>query len=129
MTKQSKASDATGFGGLSRSELMSRVKSKSNKTTEIRMVALLRQHGIKGWRRHAKLPGRPDFVWPRLHVAVFIDGCFWHGHECGRNLTSKTNSQFWAEKIATNRRRDAKVRRNLRRCGWSVIRVWECKLA
>ncbi len=53
------------------------------------MVALLRRHGLSGWRRHAKLPGRPDFVWPKHRVAVFVDGCFWHGHDCGRNRRAR----------------------------------------
>ncbi|MGO8902035.1 MAG: very short patch repair endonuclease [Isosphaeraceae bacterium] len=122
-------SDETTFGGLSRSELMSRVRSKSNKTTEIKMAALLRKHGLKGWRRHARMPGKPDFIWPRLRVAVFVDGCFWHGHQCGRNLTPKKNAEFWERKIATNRRRDARIRRGLRTSGWSVICIWECTLS
>ena len=124
-----KEPDATSFGGLSRSELMSRIRSRSNKTTEIRMVALLRQHKLKGWRRHTKMPGRPDFVWPRLRVAIFVDGCFWHGHECRRNLTPKRNAEFWEKKIANNRRRDARIRRGLQKSGWSVIRIWECSLS
>jgi DNA mismatch endonuclease (patch repair protein) len=108
---------------------MSRVRSRKNKTTELKMVALLRQHGLSGWRRHMQLPGQPDFVWPRIKVALFVDGCFWHGHNCGRNLTPKKNAELWEKKFAATRRRDALTRRALRRRGWVVLRVWECALA
>jgi DNA mismatch endonuclease, patch repair protein len=119
----------TSFGHLNRSELMSRVRSKGNKTTEQRMVQLLRFHRLSGWRRHADLPGRPDFVWPRARVALFVHGCFWHGHDCGRNLKPKRNIGFWENKIVTNRRRDRRNRLVLRQQGWSVITVWECHLS
>ncbi len=128
MRVQHGLSAPSGFGGLSRSALMSRVHSRGNKTTELRMVVLLRRYGLSGWRRHADLPGKPDFVWPRVRVAVFVDGCFWHGHACGRNLTPKTNAEFWEQKLAATRRRDRSVRRRLRRAGWIVVRVWECRL-
>lgn len=90
---------------------------------------MLRRTGLSGWRRHARLLGRPDFSWPRERVAVFVDGCFWHGHDCGRNVTPKTNAEAWREKLEGNRARDRKVARVLRRKGWKVIRVWECELA
>ncbi len=127
-TRHPTNSDPSGFGGLSRSALMSRVRSRGNKTTELRMVALLRQYGIAGWRRHTKLPGNPDFVWSKLHVALFVDGCFWHGHQCGRNLTPENNAELWEKKFAATRLRDAANARNLRKRGWVVVRVWECAL-
>ncbi len=120
--------EPSGFGDLSRAELMSRVRSRGNKTTEGRLVALLRSYGIKGWRRHAKLPGNPDFVWPRCRVALFVDGCFWHGHQCGRNLTPKKNIEFWEKKFAATNRRDRLTRQKLRRQGWIVVHIWECVL-
>lgn len=117
----------TTFGGLSRSTLMSRIRSSGNVTTELKMVALLRQAHLRGWRRHVNLLGKPDFVWPREKLAVFIDGCFWHGHNC-RNLTPKRNVEAWIAKIGQNKKRDRRNTRELRRCGWKVTRVWECKL-
>ncbi len=120
--------ETTGFGGLTRSELMSRIRSRGNKSTELRLMETLRSRRLKGWRRHADLPGRPDFVWPRQKVAVFVDGCFWHGHDCGRNLTPRSNAEKWETKISGNRKRDARVSRELRARGWSVIRIWECRL-
>ena len=120
--------EITSFGGLSRSDLMSRVRSQGNSTTELRLAHLLREAGLRGWRRHYPVDGKPDFVWRKELVAVFVDGCFWHGHDCGRNLVAKTNAESWSAKIERNRRRDARVNRTLRKGGWSVIRIWECRL-
>lgn len=118
----------TTFGGLVRSELMGRIRARSNASTELRMLALLRDAKLTGWRRHPSLPGRPDFAWPKEHVALFVDGCFWHGHDCGRNLTPHSNAASWRRKIQGNRRRDARVARDLRASGWTVVRVWECRI-
>ena len=119
----------TTFGGLSRSALMSRIHSYGNLTTEVKMSKLLRKAGLKGWRRHLPLPGKPDFAWPEKKVALFVDGCFWHGHSCKRNLKPKVNVQKWEEKISGNKRRDRRSRRLLREKGWKGIRIWECQLA
>lgn len=120
----------TTFGGLSRSELMSRVRSRGNETTEVRLAKLLRKAGLKGWQRGYPLIGSPDFVWRDARVAVFVDGCFWHGHGCKRrNVQPKTNAKAWKEKIEGNKKRDRRVNRELRRQGWSVVRIWECRLA
>jgi len=118
----------TSFGALNRSELMRRVHSKGNATTEGRMMAILRAEGLVGWRRHLSVPGRPDFVWRDRKVALFVDGCFWHGHNCNRNLSPRTNAAFWKAKIERNRLRDRTVAGLLRRQGWVVLRVWECRL-
>jgi DNA mismatch endonuclease, patch repair protein len=118
----------TTFGGLSRSALMSRIRSKRNATTELRLISLLRAARVRGWRRNLPLPGKPDFVFPKSKLAVFVDGCFWHGHGCGRNLKPKRNATLWREKFAANRRRDARVVRELRSAGWRVVRIWECAL-
>lgn len=119
----------TTFGGLSRSHLMARIRSKQNVTTELKLLSLLRTTGLHGWRRNFPLPGNPDFVFPKSKLAIFVDGCFWHGHVCGRNLKPKRNAAMWRAKIKGNRVRDQRVSRKLRRSGWSVIRIWECALA
>jgi DNA mismatch endonuclease (patch repair protein) len=119
---------ATTFGQLSRAELMSRVRSRGNVTTELRAVALLRRARLTGWRRHLPLPGRPDFAWSRERVALFVDGCFWHGHGCKRNLTPRRNADAWRAKINSNRSRDRRTNRILRSLGWTVVRIWECDL-
>jgi DNA mismatch endonuclease (patch repair protein) len=92
------------------------------------MASVLRRTGISGWRRHVPLPGTPDFVWREQRVAVFVDGCFWHG--CPRCYRSpRHNPSFWRAKIEGNRNRDKKVARRLRAKGWRVLRIWECQIA
>jgi DNA mismatch endonuclease, patch repair protein len=112
-----------------RSRTMRAVRSFGNRSTELRMVALLRQARITGWRRHLPLPGRPDFAWPAARVALFVDGCFWHGCPYCRPPMPKTNAAYWVAKVAKNVGRDRRVRRLLRTQGWSVLRVWEHSLA
>ena len=123
------ASEITPFGQLTRSELMSRIRSAGNKTTELRLIRLLRSHHLVGWRRHIKLPGKPDFVWPKARVAVFVHGCFWHGHNCGRNLKPNRNVKFWETRIAGNQCRDRRIRLELQKLSWTVVTIWECRLA
>jgi len=108
---------------MTRSELMSRVRGRGNKSTEEKLVLLLRRAGIKGWRRHIKLPGTPDFAFPKLRLALFVDGCFWHG--CPRCYTRpRSNRAFWDAKLLDNVARDRRVTRKLRQKGWRVIRIW-----
>ena len=111
-----------------RSEVMAAVRSQGNRATELRLIWLFRRHGIIGWRRKQKLVGKPDFVFHHERVAVFVDGCFWHGcpHHCRK---PKGNPGYWRSKIAGNQARDALVTRTLRRAGWRVLRVWEHELA
>lgn len=107
---------------------MRAVKSKGNMSTELRLIDILRAAGLTGWRRHVDLAGKPDFAWLNLRVAVFVDGCFWHGcPRCGRRPAR--NAQYWQEKIDGNIRRDRRVARQLRARGWSVIRIWEHSLS
>jgi len=119
--------EKTRFGGLTRSEVMSRIRSKGNEKTELRLAKLMRKAGIRGWRRHLPIPGRPDFAFRKQKVAVFVDGCFWHG--CPRCFRlPKQNRAFWKAKIEGNRRRDRSVNGRLKRLGWKVIRIRECQL-
>lgn len=111
-----------------RSERMSRIRGKGNKTTELRLMSVFRSNGITGWRRGSKLVGRPDFVFPRLRLAVFVDGCFWHGCPLHGSKPS-SNKRFWRDKIARNRQRDRQVNLALKAKGWRVLRVWEHELA
>jgi len=109
-----------------RSKIMASVRT-SGGTTERKMEKLLRLRGICGYRKQWRVAGKPDFAWPKSKVALFVDGCFWHG--CPRcNRPSKSNTKFWKPKIVSNRRRDARVSRKLRKEGWSVLRVWECRI-
>lgn len=110
-----------------RSRNMARIKSKGNRTTEKRMRALLAAHGFRGWYMHADLVGKPDFVFPRQRVALFVDGCFWHGCPvCGH--VPKSNRRYWKPKIERNRTRDKLYTRRLRAQGWAVLRIWEHQL-
>jgi len=110
-----------------RSEVMSRIRSKENKDTELKLASLFRQSAIKGWRRNQRLLGRPDFVFRTSKVAVFVDGCFWHG--CPRCYRPpRSNLEYWNAKHMRNRKRDRIVTKELRRMGWTVVRVWEHEL-
>lgn len=110
-----------------RSELMSRVRSRGNKSTELRLIAIMREHGVTGWRRKQKVFGHPDFVFCRERVAVFVDGCFWHG--CPKCYTRPTsNQEYWDRKFKDNQKRDRKVSRELRKRKWTVVRIWEHQL-
>lgn len=107
---------------------MARIRGSENKDTELRLIGIFKIHGITGWRRKAPVFGKPDFVFPQSKLAVFVDGCFWHG--CPIHATQpKTNAEFWQTKIARNQARDHLVTRTLRRAGWRVLRIWEHELA
>ena len=110
-----------------RSEIMRAVKGQGNKDTELVLARLLRQNKIIGWRRSRPIFGKPDFVFPKPKLAVFVDGCFWHG--CPKHgRVPKGNRIYWKRKIASNKARDWLVNRTLRKAGWRVIRIWECSL-
>jgi DNA mismatch endonuclease (patch repair protein) len=112
------------FTTAKRSEVMSRIRGRGNRETELVLVAIFRRQGISGWRRNWPVFGRPDFVFPRERVAVFVDGCFWHG--CPRHYNvPANNAAFWRRKRLVNRRRDRQVDRTLRKSGWRVVRIWE----
>lgn len=110
-----------------RSAIMAAVKSEGNRSTELEMTNLLRHSHIKGWRRKQLLFGKPDFTFRHEKVLIFIDGCFWHG--CPKHLRlPQNNRDFWEKKIQRNKDRDKHVNRELRKMGWTVIRVWEHEL-
>lgn len=145
------------FTRRKRSAVMARIRSRGNRDTELALAALLRRHHLTGWRRHVEIRRpksevrsfrvRPDFVFPQERVAVFVDGCFWHG--CPRHSPparwlrkssmpeasrpaggrpARTGKRFWREKLAANRARDRAVNRALRAAGWRVVRIWEHEL-
>jgi DNA mismatch endonuclease (patch repair protein) len=107
---------------------MQAIRSTNNRTTERRIRAHLAQLGIAGWHiRPSDLPGRPDFVFPAAKVALFTDGCFWHGcPRCGH--TPKTNVGYWRKKLQRNKSRDREVNQQLKSLGFEVIRIWECNV-
>ena len=115
------------FSKKQRSAIMKAVKSKDNKSTELKLIGIFKSLHITGWRRNYKLIGHPDFVFPKERVALFADGCFWHGHDC-RNVTPSDNAEYWKKKIERNKIRDRVVTDELTRKGWKVIRIWECEI-
>ena len=103
---------------------MSRIRSRGNAATELRFITVLKSAKITGWRRNCRLPGKPDFIFPKFRLAVFIDGCFWHGcPEHGR--VPKANNEWWRWKLDRNHARDLDTDLQLRHLGWTVLRLWE----
>ena len=107
-----------------RSRIMAKVKGSGNRSTERKMIRFFRESGVKGWRRNYKLPGKPDFVFPKARLALFVDGCFWHGCKEHCRIPA-TNREYWVSKINKNAKRDRLVTSQLEEKNWKVIRVWE----
>ena len=106
---------------------MARVRSK-NTTPELVVRRVVHAAGFR-FRLHRKnLPGKPDLVFPRYGVAVFVHGCFWHWHGCGRTKMPIANAEYWRQKIEGNVRRDQAAAETLRTEGWTVHTIWECGL-
>jgi DNA mismatch endonuclease (patch repair protein) len=115
------------FSKAKRSQVMARIRSRGNKDTELVLIRILRFYKITGWRRHHDVFGRPDFIFPKHKLAVFVDGCFWHS--CPKHGTKpKNNGLFWRKKFTANQTRDSIVNKTLRRNGWQVLRIWEHEL-
>ena len=110
-----------------RSAVMKAVKSRNTKTTELKMIEIFKELHIIGWRRTYPLIGKPDFVFPKKRIVIFVDGCFWHGHNC-RNVTPSDNAEFWEAKRLYNKKHDEEVTQTLVQKNWTVIRIWECEL-
>ena len=111
-----------------RHKCMSHIRSKNTKPEQLVRQALWHQ-GFR-YRLHVKdLPGKPDIVLPKYKTVVFINGCFWHGHEgCKDFVIPKSNTAFWLDKIGKNKARDARDEAALNVAGWKVITIWECEL-
>ena len=116
------------FSKSKRSEVMRAVKSRGNKSTELKLIEIFKNRKIVGWRRNYKLFGKPDFVFPKQRLAIFADGCFWHGHDC-RNTKPADNESYWRQKIERNKARDRLVSKTLAEKGWRALRIWECQIA
>lgn len=115
------------FDKEKRSSIMQCVRSKGNKSTEIKLIQVFAENGITGWRRNYQVKGHPDFVFPKRKIAVFVDGCFWHGHDC-RNTRPSDNQEYWQKKRERNIQHDLEVTELFEKRGWTVIRIWECEL-
>lgn len=115
------------FTKAKRSEVMARIRSAGNRSTELRLIEIFRNNRITGWRRRQSITGNPDFVFRSKLICIFVDGCFWHGcPRCYRRPTS--NADYWNWKLRRNRNRALIVNRELRNAGWRVLRIWEHQL-
>lgn len=124
------------FTTSKRSDVMSRIRSTGNRRTELAMMTVFRECGVIGWRRgqilkiqdkEKLLRIRPDFIFRKVRVAVFVDGEFWHGHPTRAKIPI-TRREWWLAKIEGNRKRDRHQSRMLRREGWTVVRIWQHEL-
>jgi DNA mismatch endonuclease, patch repair protein len=112
---------------VTRSRMMAGIKGKDTKPE------LVVRHGLHalGFRyllHDHRLPGKPDMVLPRWHAAIFVHGCFWHGHDCPLFRWPGTRQDFWRQKIGRNQERDAEVEAALDRAGWRMLKIWECSI-
>ena len=108
-----------------RSALMARVRTRGT-TPEVALRRALHAEGVRGWRLHPRLPGKPDLAFGRARVAIFVDGAFWHGHP---DYYWGQSGEFWDAKIARNRARDERVNAELAELGWTVVRLWDFEIA
>ena len=115
------------FSPKKRSEIMSRVRGEGTAPERYVLIAL-RRAGFRTSPRPAGLPFKPDVVLSKYRTAIFVHGCFWHGHTCNRAKLPSTNTAFWREKISGNVRRDARATRTLRRLGWHCLHIWSCRI-
>lgn len=112
-----------------RSENMRQIRGQDT-APELAVRKLCREIGFSGYRIHRKnLPGKPDLVWIGRKLAVFVHGCFWHGHDCAEGIRKpKSNRDYWVPKIERNRQRDTENIATLHAIGWKVFVVWECEI-
>lgn len=110
-----------------RSKNMSHIRSKDNKPEEIVRKYLFSQ-GFRYRKNVRSLPGCPDIVLPKYHTVIFVNGCFWHKHDCPRFVWPSSNQEYWGPKILGNTERDKRNHALLQEAGWTVIVIWECEL-
>jgi len=111
-----------------RRRVMSAIKSRDTKP-ELIVRRMLHRAGFRFRLHRSDLPGRPDIVLPRYRTAIFVHGCFWHGHDCGIFRAPTTRPEYWARKLSATRERDDSVIAKLQLLGWRAITVWECQLS
>lgn len=116
------------YSKVKRSEIMSHIKNRGTQPEE-KVASMLRALRVRYRRNVKSLPGEPDFVVSSVKIVIFVHGCFWHNHSnCNRANLPKTNRRFWKIKIESNKRRDKRIARLLRKKGWHVITIWQCSL-
>ena len=93
----------------------------------MKLIDVFKENGIAGWKRNYSVKGHPDFVFLDKKIAIFVDGCFWHGHDC-RNTRPSDNADYWTKKRGRNIKHDKEITELFEQRGWTVIRIWECEL-
>ena len=112
-----------------RSEVMSKIRSK-NTGPEMLIRKALFAEGYRYRNNYKKLPGKPDIALPKYKTAIFVHGCFWHGHgQCNVSHIPISNTEFWQQKISTNKERDEDNEKKIRALGWKVLTLWECEIS
>lgn len=110
-----------------RSRMMAGIRGKDTKP-EMLIRKGLHRLGFRFLIHDKRLPGKPDLVFPRWRSAIFVNGCFWHGHDCRLFKLPSTRTEFWRDKIAANKKRDAIALRKLDEAGWRTLSIWECEI-
>ncbi|MEO5957934.1 MAG: very short patch repair endonuclease [Opitutaceae bacterium] len=110
-----------------RSKIMASVGTRDT-GPEVALRKALHRLGYRYRTSYPTLPGRPDIAFPRLRKVIFVHGCFWHGHHCRWGKLPKSRPEYWVPKLATNRSRDSRVLRSVRRAGWKAFVVWQCQI-
>lgn len=111
-----------------RSKNMSHIRCKDTKP-EIIVRSFLHKNGFRFRKNDKRYPGKPDIVLPKYKTVIYINGCFWHMHDCDRFVFPKSNTDYWINKLNNNRKRDMKHYEDMRKDGWKVILVWECEIS
>lgn len=107
---------------------MSRINSKNTKPEEI-VRKFLFSHGFRYRKNDKRYPGHPDIVLPKYKTVIFVNGCFWHMHDCKEFVLPKSNLDYWLPKLERNKQRDKENVEKLQSLGWNVVVVWECDLS
>lgn len=116
------------FTSQERSKIMKKIGSK-NTSIELQIKGIVSSLRYKYKLYGKNLPGSPDIIFPNIKKAIFVHGCFWHGHlKCKRGHLPQTNKSFWKKKIYGNIKRDLKVRKGLRKIGWNSLIIWQCQI-
>lgn len=125
--RANKRSQRASRDDLARSRLMSNIATRDTDIERLVRLALM-QRGYAIKLNVSALPGAPDIILPAYKRAIFVHGCFWHSHACSRGTRPRTNTRFWNDKLDGNRRRDIRNQRALRKVGWKVSVIWQCRL-
>lgn len=111
-----------------RSMNMSRIRYKDTKP-EIIVRSFLHKNGFRFRKNDKRYPGKPDIVLPKYKSAIYVNGCFWHMHDCERFVLPKSNTDYWINKLNDNKKRDIQHYEDMKKLGWKVILVWECEIS